>query len=60
MKLPKIIGKGEVGIKYELKEELKYSKIMNEQLSLLEGYKEIIKINKKSIKMKLQLVMEKK
>ena len=44
--LPKIVGKGEVEIKCELQEELKDSKIMIGQCSVLDGYKEIIKINK--------------
>ena len=44
--LPKINGKVEVKIKCILQEELKDSKIMIEQCSILNKYKELIRINK--------------
>jgi hypothetical protein len=44
--LPNITGKGEVEIKCELQEELKDSKIMIEQFSVLDGLNELIRINK--------------
>ncbi|MBP3802026.1 MAG: hypothetical protein J6I85_08440, partial [Clostridia bacterium] len=53
--LPRVSGKGEVRIECILQEELKDSKIMIEQSSILDGFKEIIKINKISTEEKVNV-----
>ena len=45
-KLPKVDGETEIRIECITQEELKDSKIMIEQFSVLDGYDEIIKLNK--------------
>ena len=45
-KIPKLDKKDEVKIECELQEELKDCKLMIEQFSILDGYKEIFRLNK--------------